>query len=230
MSDIKLVTGYVPIANHPRSATEYGWLGESIFGNLNCENFTIHPFYEDVRSTWLHALIEDAPFKVTPSIADNPAKNTLAYHCANHQKFGWLFKAAYFDPTPSTFVWMDYGIGHVPGVTAEVVQDFMDRVRPGDFAIPGCWEKEYAKENSNYLWPNWRFCGGLMVVPRDQVEKLYKAIKWEVGNHVKRTQNITWEVNSLANVEKRLPGLRWYKADHDQTMFTNYGAPQCLLH
>lgn len=213
----KLVTGYVPIQGHPRSAEEYGRLGENLFGGLRGD-FIVHPFYETVQETWLAKLIQKLGIDVTHSTADNPKKNSLAYMCVQHQKFAWLLKAAIADPRPDTFVWVDYGINAI-GVTADVVSNFMASVRMNDLAIPGCWPRNVLMINDYF--PCWRFCGGLMVVPRDQVHKLYKAIKQEVTNHIRKTGNVTWEVNSLAAVEPTLP-IRWYQADHNQTMFTNY--------
>lgn len=227
----KLVTGYIPIQGHPRSAKEYGELGADLFSKLDCVagDFSIHPFYETVGETWLAKDIQSLPQPIadglTHSTADNPAKNSLAYMCVIHQKFAWLLKAAIADPSPETFVWVDYGIGHVPGVTVGVVNAFMAAVDPNDFAIPGCWEREGLVISD--FFPCWRFCGGLIVVPRDKVYKLYKTIKNNVQQHMFKTNNISWEVNTLARAEPNLPPIRWYKADHDQTMFTNYGAPPC---
>src|SRR5438045_5873682 len=120
-----------------------------MFGKL-AGDFYIHPFYEMVKDTWLLKMITQLPVSarlmkiagVTHSVADNPQKNTLAYHCVQHQKFGWLLKAQMLNPQAKTFVWTDYGIGHVPGVTPAVVNDFMAGVRVGDFAIPGCIPRE----------------------------------------------------------------------------------------
>lgn len=219
-----LVTGYCPIQGHPRSAKEYGELGENLFGGLE-GNFTVHPFYETVQETWLAKHIQSLPQPIAESLShsagDNPEKNTLAYHCVQHQKFAWLLKALVLHPQADIFVWMDYGIGHVSGVTPEVVNNFMDVVRADDLAIPGCWEREGLLISD--FFPCWRFCGGLMVVPRDKVYKLYRGIKRRVVQHLVDTSNVTWEVNSLAKAEPNLPPIRWYKADHNETMFTNYG-------
>lgn len=221
---MRIVTGYIPILGHPRTVAEYGALGEAIFPHLRGD-FDLHPFMETLGETWVYKLLGK---DITPSIADNPAKNTLPYHIVNHQKFAWLLKSAIQDPTPETFVWMDWGIGHVPGVTPDIINNFMASIQPGDFAIPGCWDYQYAKDHANFLWPNWRFCGGLMVVPRDKVHVLFKRVKQEVKNHIARTKNITWEVNTLAQIERTLPGpLRWYYADHNEQMFTNYGVGLC---
>lgn len=223
-----LVTGYIPIQGHPRSAKEYGELGENMFGGL-AGDFTIHPYYEQVAETWLAKHIQALPAPIANSLshstADNGDKNSLAYHCVQHQKFAWLLKALIHHPMADTFIWMDYGIGHVPGVTPGVVNDFMASVKASDFAVPGCWERKGVMITD--FFPCWRFCGGLMVVPRDKVYKLYKGVKREVMQHIANTNNITWEVNSLAKAEPNLPPIRWYKADHNETLFTNYleGAP-----
>lgn len=221
---LTIVTGYVPIQGHPRSAKEYGELGEDLFGKLRGD-FSIMPFYETVQETWLCKLIQKTGIDVTHSVGDNPEKNSLAYHCVQHQKFAWLLKAAISDPRPGTLVWVDYGIGHVPGVTADVVNAFMSSVKLDDFAIPGCWPRTTMIINDYF--PCWRFCGGLMVVPRAKVHKFFKLMKNETARHIAKTRNVTWEVNSLAAAEPNLPSIRWYKADHNETMFTHYGDPSC---
>ncbi len=223
----KIVTGYIPIQGHVRSAKEYGELGEELFGKLHGD-FDIHPFYETIDQTWLCKLIRKSGVDVTHSEADNPEKNTLAYHCAINQKFMWLLRAAMLDPLPSTFVWIDYGIGHVEGVTPEIVNEFMRKIEQDDFAMPGCLPLEGLMVND--LWPCWRFCGGVMVVPRDKVFPLFNEISKYVSQQLFKTHNVTWDMNNVAAVEKDLPGLRWYKADHDETMFTAYGDDLCVRH
>lgn len=219
MPKVKVVTGYVPLANHPRSAAEYGALGEKIFSGFPGDS--IHPFYDPLAACWLWRTV--SPLKqLTHSTGDNPAKNSLAYHCVQHQKFAWLLTAMVKDPSADSYVWIDYGIGHVPGVTAAVIRDFVAGIREDDFAIPGCWSKANALINE--FFPCWRFCGGVMVVPRKKVFQLYKDIKKTVKSHITRTGNLTWEVNSMAEAEKAglLRGVRWYQADHNETLFMNY--------
>ena len=48
---IKVVTGFVPIVGHPRTAAEYGALGEKL-GELTDE-FSVHPFYQKIEDCWL---------------------------------------------------------------------------------------------------------------------------------------------------------------------------------
>lgn len=212
---VKVVTGYIPIAGHPRSAAEYGALGEK----LRELKAPVQPFYGAITSTWMYDMIKALPFGPTWSVADNPEKNTLAYHCANHQKFQWLFDATKLDNDADTFVWVDYGICHVPGVTPGVINACLEKVQKADFAIPGCWPRGDIRDDI----PCWRFCGGLLVVPRTFVQPLKNLMQAIALLHVNVTKNVTWEVNTLARLEQtdKLP-LRWYAADHNETMFTNY--------
>ncbi len=222
MVKLKIITGYVPIIGHPRSAEEYGALGER-FREL--PNILIHPFYSQYADCWLGRHLKTLKYSVTHSIGDNPQKNSEAYHVVQHQKFVWVASASIIDRVTDVFVWIDYGIFHVPGVTAKVILDFLDRVKEDDLAIPGCWQKsDPARFPIEDQWPNWRFCGGVMVVPRSQAFPLFHAVRADVQKHLDVTHNLSWEVNTLARVEAAYPSLplRWYQADHNETMFTGY--------
>ena len=61
-----------------------------------------------------------------------------------------------------------------------------------------------------------------MVVPAARADLLYNRVKRSVTTHLDLRHNVYWEVNTLAKVEDNLPSLRWYKADHNETMFTEY--------
>ncbi len=224
---IQVVTGYVPLKNFPRSAAEYGKLGEELFVPLVTAGVNVKRYMEPVDMCWLHKFVSRFKEPPYPSVADNPAKNTLAYHIVQHQKFAWLLKAAIEDPRPDAYVWLDYGIGHLDGVTPVVVGDFLDQVLANPHeavSVPGCWPRDPA--NIDLRTPCWRFCGGIMVVPRPLVHKLYKAVKTAALKHIEMTKNVEWEVNTLARAEiaGRVP-IRWYQADHNATMFTNYAEP-----
>ena len=219
---VKVITGYVPVMGHPRTVAEYGALGEKL-GELTDE-FPVHPFYQKIEDCWLYKYIHGKQLSPTWSVGDNPAKNSLKYQVATHQKFAWLAMALALDATPDTFVWIDYGIHHVPGVTTVVIKDFLKRIKANDFAIPGCWSKDDPRCGSvGDMWPNWRFCGGVMLVPREQIVPFFAAIKRQVRTHLDFTNNISWDVNNVARVEAggKLP-IRWYQADHNETMFAGY--------
>jgi hypothetical protein len=220
--NLKVVTGYVPIRNHPRPASEYAELGEKLKDAL--QGVPVMPYYTKLDECWLQHYLNSVKFKVVPSVSDNPAKNTEAYLVVQHQKFAWLANASMLKDDTDVLVWMDYGImGSIPGVTKEIVTDFLNRVREKDFAIPGCWQIQ----GKGQPWPDehpcWRFCGGVMVVPVRAALPLFVAVKNNVQGHLSLTKRLSWEVNTLARME-RLGVIkpRWYQADHNETMFTGY--------
>src|ERR1035437_7181810 len=127
MPKIKVITGLVPLEEHPRKAVEYGALGERLAAAVS-PVAPIKAFYSLLPHCWLHKFVWETGGAITHSSGDNPEKNTLAYHCVQHQKIDWLRQAAAEDPEPDTFVWIDYGIMHVPGVTMPVIREFLARV------------------------------------------------------------------------------------------------------
>jgi hypothetical protein len=140
------------------------------------------------------------------------------------QKSEWLAEAALANPEADPLVWIDFGIFHLPGVTGEIIMNFLARAATEkSIAIPGCWEKDYIYSDDN---PCWRFCGGVMVVPRQYVMQFDQAMKREYARWLEQTNNLSWEVNTLARVEREVleAPIWWYKADHNETMFTAYRA------
>ncbi len=219
MTTCKLVTGYIPIPNHPRTAAEYGALGERLGGCPVAKK----AFYSTVESTWLHKFAAGLP-GLRVSAGDNPEKNTLAYHCVNHEKVSWLKQAAAEDQTTEVFVWVDYGIFSLPGVCNQSIVEFMGKLDARHIYMPGCWGFNKVIESVS---PCWRFCGSVLACPREYINVLDTAIKVIATKHVATTKNVEWEVNSWARVEahsmltrNKLP-IRWYKADHNVSMFDN---------
>jgi hypothetical protein len=219
---VKLVTGYVPIAGHPRGPKEYGELGEKLGGVPVRKK----AFYDQMRNLWMTKVVRDLPFVPSPSVGDNPDKNSTAYHIVNHQKTTWLVDAANDDPEADFLVWCDYGIFSQPGISNQIIYEMFDKLaRSPDDAIyiPGCWDKPTVIES---VVPCWRFCGSIFAVPRKLVDALDYSCRVEARQHIRRTHNIEWEINTLARVEARgkLP-FRWYRADHNETLFTNFPEP-----
>ena len=219
---ITAVTAYVPIPGHPRSEDEYRAYGQQ----LTALDIPLMSHEGSIEECWLHQFLQQRQRRFTHSTADNPAKNSIPYHIVQAQKSEWLVEAAFVNPQADVLVWIDYGIFHVPGVTGEVIRDFLARAHDEQaIAVPGCWDKNYTYDDK---WPCWRFCGGVLVVPRDQVIDFDTAMKREYVDWINKTNNLSWEINTLARVEKNEPRLPlWhYKADHDASMFTAYRATQ----
>lgn len=216
MANVRVVTAFVPIDGHPRKAEEYSELGKKLLAI----NAPLKAFYNTVADCWLAKELVNLP-PPAHSVADNPAKNTLDYHIVQHNKTMWLGAASIVDPKADVFVWIDYGIMHVPGVTPEIINSFLERVKADDFAIPGCWGPDVPLNDE---LPCWRFCGGLMVVPRAMLKPFFNDFKDRTMRNIRFKMNVTWEVNDLARMEKYgSVKPRWYGADHNETMFTNYG-------
>ena len=210
----KLVTAYVPIPNHPRTAAEYGELGERLSGVPVRKK----AFYMKVEDTWMAKFVQDLKYMPHISEGDNPHKNSLAYHCVNHMKTSWLVQAADEDPEADVLVWVDYGIFRLPGVVNQAIYEFMEKLDDKAIYAPGCWDVGPIES----ALPCWRFCGSVLAVPRRYVDQLDFAVRATARQHIVRTKNVEWEVNTWARVEAqhKLP-FHWYKADHNVTLFDN---------
>lgn len=218
----RVVTGYVPLPDHPRSVAEYGKLGYQLSDALGDHPMAV--YYANLRELWLTAFIETLPPRQPPltwSKGDNPMKNSLEYHCVQHQKIQWLQRAANEDQESDTFIWMDYGIFSQPGLNAEIIRSFLARIRRRDFAFPGCWP---ANKDPIDQYPSWRFLGSLLIVPREEIRRLYEVFTAMTRLYIRTMGTVTWEVNQFARIEPFLVkgGLRWYEADHNATQFTRY--------
>jgi hypothetical protein len=222
---ITVVTAFVPIPGHPRSEAEYHELGDRLLA-LDHVMFA----QGGLDRCWLYKHLRKNydPTEISYSVADNPQKNSLAYHIVMAQKTEWLMAASIVDPFATVFIWIDYGIFHIPGVTRSVIEDFLQRAENEQaIAIPGCWEKDEFEYDDQR--PCWRFCGGVMVVPRKYVEPFDIAMKHEYARWIELNRNVSWEVNTLARLERHNPArlpFWWYRADHDKTIFTNYRATE----
>ena len=219
----KVVTGYVRLENHTRKPEEYRQLGERLSDALGDHPLEVF-FHRDLRELWLTQFVEHLPPMKPPltwSKGDNPEKNSLEYHCIQHQKIAWLAKAADMDAEPDTFIWMDYGIFSQPGMSAEVIRSFLNRVRKNDFAFPGCWPKQ-ADYSDDY--PAWRFLGSLLIVPRAEMRRLVECFIAVTRLYIRLKGNVSWEVNTLARTEPYLQkcNFRWYEADHNASQMANY--------
>lgn len=219
---VRVVTAYVPIENHTRTAAEYGKLSEQLISALG--DFKPIVFLKDtVRHLWMTPFVEKLVtngHQVRHSEGDNPQKNSIEYHAVQHNKFEWLERALKRDTEADVFVWMDIGAMRLPGFDGTVLTEFLRRVRKNDLAIPGCWEKQDVTD----YYPCWRFCGTLFVVPRHDVLPLNAAFKAITRLYTRASRNVSWEVNDLARMELANvgPKIRWYPADHNATMLTRY--------
>lgn len=209
-----VVTGYVHVATNPRTEEEYRRLGSRLREAVG-DKATFHQFECKVEDCWLWGPSQGA----RPAIATNPAKDTLEYHVVQHQKTLWLQQATELHPECNVFVWIDYGIFHQQGHSEEHVQAFLELAKQETgIAVPGCWDRNLDHDDEKV---NWRFCGSVVVAHRSQVRALHQAVELIAKTRLLINKFVTWEVNDWARAEPMLP-IRWYRAGHDQTMFTGY--------
>jgi len=228
--NVCVVSGFVQLPSHPRKVEEYQALGAKLMKALNevgADNIFAFPAYEEC---WLAKFLtsrEKAGYPLPMhSRGDNPQKNTMPFHVVQHQKTEWLANAAQLEKDTDTFVWMDYGIMHQPGVTAAVIQEFLPKIVKDDFAIPGCWDQYYRTIQA----VNWRFCGSLIIVPRQFCHDFDVAVKMVTKERIRTTGHVTWEVNDWARVEHSTPlPIRWYKGDHNEQQFTGYNPADAVV-
>jgi hypothetical protein len=92
--------------------------------------------------------------------------------------------------------------------------------------IPGC--EGYTRHTDMGLYlvsVNWRFCGGLLVVPADLIHRLYTTVLYGLQIMCVDTGVATWEVNVWAYIEPYLPIL-WAAANHDASLLLSVSALQ----
>jgi hypothetical protein len=220
---IRVVLGYVRLEDHPRSPQTYYELGQQLSAALGDAPLAV--YYERVQDLWLTQFLEKLPPMEPPlrwAQGDNPKKNSLEFHSIQFQKFAWLARAANEDQEADTLVYIDYGIFSQPGMSAEVIREFLKRIRKNDFQMPGCWAPT---PDPMAEYPCWRFLGSLMIVPRADAPRLLQLVQAYTRTYVRAMKFVPFEVNVLASIEPMLAkvGLKWYVADHNASQFANYG-------
>ena len=195
-----VVTGYVPLPCDHRTRERYNELGGRLLDACPRSVLFRHP----LEDCWLANRLGG----VEPG-----GKDTVAYHCVQHQKFKWLEDAS-MAVEADTLIWIDYGILHLPGVTPEVVLDFVHRVEsaePDVIVAPSG-----ADCGADDRTVNWLFLGGILVVPRGMAP-------WLLTRCQEQVEPISWEVNTLARVRRSHPDrFKLYPADHNALMLEGY--------
>lgn len=119
-----------------------------------------------------------------------------------------------------TFVWIDFGILKI----IKNKDTFLETLRivnqtPYDkIHIPGCWQFGCAFTIDVV---NWRFCGGIFVIPRKHISAFYQHSKNVLTDFCQKPQyKLTWETNIWYVVEfcALRDIIQWYQADHNDSI------------
>ena len=225
---VLVVTGHVPRAFPSRhlSYEQFRSLGDQL---KSAAVGRIVAFDEErsVNDLWAYHLLEANP-NLMPADPNPPSDrfdgpaDAVISNIVCHERFEWVRRAAELHPDVDVFVWIDYSVFKQPGVTAEVIRDYLNAIETtaSDAVIaPGVWPKVAINDSR----PHWRFVGSTWICPRDLVAPLADLANHVLHIRTTHTGKITWDVNTLSYVELLdvLP-FRWYLGNHDHTPFTGF--------
>lgn len=115
-----------------------------------------------------------------------------------------------------TLIWIDFGIMKIVK-NEELVLHKLEEIQKSKVekvTLPGCWCPCIPSPHQVC----WRFCGGLVVCPRDQVEEFREGVL----SVLQRSEILTWEVNVWTVLEQESNLFSWYRGDHNDSMFLNF--------
>jgi hypothetical protein len=226
---VRLVTGYVRLDNGNRSHADYAALGSSLLTRdipttafidpIGTADIAVGPRV-DVRPTsldecWLYRTMRDA---IIP--AGNPRKDTIEYHAVQHQKSAWL-AAALAGCEEDFLVWIDFGLLHVPGVTARGIDRMVGAVTssaPRDrITIASIWGPPGLMVDPGRI--AWNCAGGVLVVPSIMAEWFDAEVRAAAEGLYRMQRRVTWEVNTWAMVWTRhRERFAHYRCDHNASI------------
>jgi hypothetical protein len=158
----------------------------------------------------------------------HPTKDTKEFFSLMNTKIEFMKKAASLTDDP-TLMWLDMGLLKI----ATHKERCIERLRAlhtsafEKITIPGCWSHMPACDVNRV---NWRFCGGLLIIPRRFLERFYDHSKNVLTDFCTLPiYKLSWETNVWSVIEycAEKENILWYQADHNDSMIM--AAPVCPL-
>jgi len=154
----------------------------------------------------------------------NVVKDTQEFLALMNTKIEFIYKATQIMPSDETYIWIDFGI-------LKIINDraaFINKLRIANervfdkITIPGCWSYGC---NLKYDNVNWRFCGGVCIIPNKFVNDFFQKSKESLTEICSLpNKKLTWETNVWYMIE--LAGaheyIDWYSADHNDTILKDF--------
>jgi glycosyltransferase involved in cell wall biosynthesis len=154
----------------------------------------------------------------------NKEKDTLEFLQLMNAKSEFLYRAKKLKKA-RVYVWFDFGILkiiHDKERFIESMKNVDTFSHEGRIVIPGCISKDSVNFNNLFVYPIWRFCGGILIVCESVVDRFYDLHCKELEK-CKDMGLLTWEVNLWASIETNINDLfDWYKADHNDTIIPTF--------
>lgn len=130
------------------------------------------------------------------------------------------------------FIWIDFGILKIMKDQQRVL-DKLKEIHAKKYTkimMPGCWEygRPFSVDSIH-----WRFCGGFFIIPRKDVDRFYHHTKNVVTDFCTLPQyKLTWETNVWTVIEScaEKENIKWYSADHNDTIILNIDRVVYELH
>ena len=211
-----LVTGYIRLDLPNRQHAEYERLGDELVASAREGGHQVMLGGGAVDDCWHWSLSEGAELPI-----GNPAKDTRAFHAVQHQKTSWVVDAAE-QSDAEILVWMDYGLLHVPGITADMVPRFLERAArdaPRDrVGMASIWGAP--RSVPGWQTPEWWCAGGVFTLPRSMAFEWHDAVV-DRAMATRSEGHVTWEVNTWASAWWWNNVVRPWLCDHNETILEN---------
>jgi hypothetical protein len=122
-----------------------------------------------------------------------------------------------------TFIWIDYGILKIIKDKLKFINKLkiINEMKFNKIQIPGCWDAGRAFYVDSV---NWRFCGGVFIIPREIIQEFYQHSKNILTDFCSLPlYKLTWEVNIWTIVERdrMKEKIDWYLANHNDSILLN---------
>jgi hypothetical protein len=212
---------YTNIPIHLFISKEFLYLLDTLDNNKK-SNLTIHMI--ELEDTWTYQTYlkynVDKDISL-PSLRTNN-KDTEKYILTMNSKLEFIEKILYNCPNYTHYAWIDFNMFHIIKDKELGVEKLkcLNKLNCGGIIVPGCWEKGFRTDIyliSNMI--NWRFCGGIILGDRDNMEKLCRLNREQFSEFLKKYKKLTWEVNMWAYYEfYHNFEFKWFKGDHDDSI------------
>jgi hypothetical protein len=208
------VTGYIRLDLLNRSHAEYERLGRQLVGAAEAAGHLVNVFGGKVDDCWHYHLSAGAELPL-----GNPGKDSRQFLAVQHQKTAWVADAATITDA-DVLVWMDYGLLHVPGITAGMVPAFLERAAasaPRDrVGMASIWGPP--RRIPDWRSVEWWCAGGVFTVPRSMAFAWHDAVV-DRAVAMRAAGHVTWEVNTWATAWARCSNVvQPWLCDHNETI------------
>jgi hypothetical protein len=156
----------------------------------------------------------------------NMGKDTRNYMRLINTKPEFIFQTAREFPCASHYMWIDAGLEKVirdPANFFPHVKSRLNSLKLSTTAvlIPGCHSNVIDDKEKLFSGINWRFCGGVFVVPHAIAELFFRTCLKHIHETSLGPRNMAmWEVNIWQLVEIENPTLiEWTQGNYTEDIF-----------